>query len=343
MKRLVSSITILAILLVGLNFIELSVADIPTVVFYGYYYSGLDSYYGVSVIAYLPNSYGAVIVHVRNDLFEDINLTSLRLVFEWGGRFLAAGLPDTIPRLTTKTYIIEFRAPTLTRNVTNTRPYTYYIEADVVIVRTGEFRVWRYVPTNYFVILSDDQRSYYDYRFRFSRLASQYPTTWFTSIDAVSLVSSAYIERDYAEFFYTKGNFTEAARRYRLALELYDKAVNAETQYRSIYEKLRLNRDTLELNRSLIELEYMLSQINSSRVLTNVELMKVNISKIQADAELIKAKAELMKAEAEKIRAEAQLMLAKESKYYAYALSLFGIGFIIISIGVLIYLSKRKH
>jgi len=77
-----------------------------------------------------------VLITIHNNLARDINLTSLKLVFEWGSQFSAKGLPEVLKPGFTKPYVIEFKIP-LSTQVSNLRPYSCVIEANYTDLSTN--------------------------------------------------------------------------------------------------------------------------------------------------------------------------------------------------------------
>lgn len=324
-----------------------SYADIPSILFIGYAFSGLDPYYGVSVVGYCEGSYGSLIVTVRNDAGEDVLLNNLTLVFEWGDRFTETGLPVLIPKGVTRVFIIDFTVP-YTTIVTNIRPYTYYVEANYTTLVTNVTRVWIFTPTNYFVVLSKEQKEYLDLKNEFSNYLGQYPTYWFTSIKAIELVRKALVERDYAEYYYRTGNFTYATIKYISAIQLYKNAISIEINYRSISEEIGINRSLIGLELDKMQVEYLRNMINTNKTKAEAELIRAQAEMKLAEAEMVRAEAELKRIDVELKRIEvefkridAELEAAKNARYYAYALMVFGIGFIIISIGLVFKFMKK--
>lgn len=338
-KRLVLIILLTSIIGTTIN-VQNTYADVQSAIFVNYAYSGLDSYYGVNVVGYRENSYGAVIVTVVNDVGADIRLNKLALIFEWGDVFLAGGLPETIPKGSSRVYVIDFTVPSITK-AANIRPYVYRIEANYTNLATNVTSIWTYRPTNYFAVFSKEQKEYYDLRSEFTYYLQQYPTTWFTSIKAIELVRKAHAERQYADYQYSTGNFTGAVIMYRSAISTYKTAISIEINYRYIPEQISINRSLIDLERTRLDLEMgrtyidlMRNEINISRIMAEAELIRANADMKFAEAELLRASAEVKKAEAE-------IAAAENIKYYAYAIMVFGIGFIIISIGLAIRFAKK--
>lgn len=322
MKKLVLVI-MLAFLVINMSCLEKSHADIPVIVHFGYFYSGFDAYYKVNIIGYLENSLGAIAVTVRNDLNYDVNLTRIKIVFEWGDVFAINNLTIQLPRGLSRVFILEFTIPSIGGKITNLRPYTYYVEVEYVY--GNETGVWRYTPENYFVIFNSDQRDYYNLKREFESLL--YSSIYFTRAKAKEMYYKAIVERDLGDLLYSRGSFKEAVAKYKNAIDLLKQAVSLEYSIQSVFEEISLNRSIILLKQDELQLENIKSQINYYN-------SQIEVNRILAEAESKKADAELKKAEAE-------LISALNVKYYAYAIMIYGFGFIIISIGILIYLAKK--
>jgi len=321
--------------------------DITQVSWGGYQYSGSDSFYKTSIYGYVENGYGYVLVTIRNNLPRDINLTSLKLVFEWGGEYNAKGLPEVLKAGSTKTYIIEFKIPSLT-HVSNLRPYTCVIEASYTDISTNTSDVWRYYCGYNIAVFTRQQLDYYSYRSEYQRYVNTYPVSSFKSINALDLVNKAAISASAGDYYYSIGNFSGAVEMYLKALDMYKQAVILEYTYRSMLQEIDLNNTRNQAKLVEANIASIYNQMDINKTLAEAELIKANALLKTAEAEIIKANATLKTAEAELVKANAALKTADaeyakavSQQYYGLAVVLLSIGFIIISIGIAGYLIKK--
>jgi len=321
--------------------------DITSVSWGGYQYSGFDSFYKTSIYGYVENGYGYVLVTIRNNLPRDINLTSLKLVFEWGGQFIAKGLPEVLKPGFTKTYIIVFKLPSSTE-VSNLRPYSCVIEANYIDIATNTSDVWTYYCGYNIVVLSRQQLDYYTYRSEYQRYVSTYPISGFKSVNALDLVYKATISASAGDYYYSVGNFSGAVDMYLKALELYKQAIILEYMYKNMLQELELNTTRNQAKLVEANIASIYNQMDINKTLAEAELIKANALLKTAEAEIIKANATLKTAEAELVKANASLKTADaeyakavSQQYYGLAVVLLSVGFIIISIGIAGYLIKK--
>jgi hypothetical protein len=211
--------------------------------------------------------------------------------------------------------MINFTVPS-TDVASNMIPHSYTIYVEFTY--DGGESYWSYYPYEYFAVYSVDQA---DAMYLYTELdakLSYVPS--FNSYEARMMLSEAQTERYIGNYMYGRGDFALAKTHYGIALDSFDQAFAIESNYTKAYD------------------EYYMAYLEAQ---LNVTKLQAEAAKTQADAAVITANAAMLEANATKTQADAAVILANASVNQSYAWFLFGIGFIIISIGILAYAVKK--
>jgi len=276
-----------------------------------------------SYVIYKHGSTAQLEVPVYNDIAGatyGLNVSKVIISFDWGGvssnktlDFSAS--PVKIKWHETYTFTVSFLA-NATEAVSSAWQHIYTIYVENVNVTGASLtplsRSWDYFGGSNrwkYIVYSTNQSDALDLQTKYSSYVSSYPLTYFTDADARQLAGQAQIEGSIASNDYTnRQNYDSANTRYQTALNLYSEALTAEKKYKTAIQNASLN----------------------TTLTTNA-------------AALIEANAAMVEAEAARNEAYAALIEANAALNQSYAWILFGIGFVIISTGVLMYLVKKPR
>ena len=199
----------------------------------GYEYTGFDSFYGDSVVAYESGSTAVLYVNVENDLpaGKQMNISAVGISLNWGDTFNSTQASKTNPvalengkyRIFTITFVVPSTA-----NVSNLFLWDYKIYVEHVNA-TGadpdtEIETRNDLGLRYFVVYSEDQTKCRQMATTIDGISA---LTW-NSTKAEILWSKKENETKVAENYYELGEFSNAATHYENALSLIDRAYTAE-------------------------------------------------------------------------------------------------------------------
>jgi len=280
------------------------------------FYRDYDPFYGTWVVGYKTGSTAELIVTTYNDWwgYPSINVTAVKVLFDWNINYTSTECPYNMSYGEYHNFLINFTVPS-TDVASNMFLHTYIIYVEFTY-DTNKYYWYTYGYN--FAVYSLTQADAVDaYRELGARL-SYIPT--FYSSEAQMLLSKAQAEYYIGSQCYSRGDFTSAKTHFETGLSSFDQAFTIESDYAK-------TRDDYYLASQEAEIYYNSALANAT--------MK------QAEAAMIEAEAALIEANATKTQADAAAILAQSSLNQSYAWILFGLGFVIIGIGVLVYAIKK--
>jgi tetratricopeptide (TPR) repeat protein len=177
---------------------------------------------------------------------------------------------------------------------------------------------WSSVSPGYkFVVVSSTQVDADDSLSEYNAYYSEYSGYSWQTFAAREKATEAEIEKAIGDTYYNRGNFDLAKTQYDRANNLWDQAIAAEGEWRSINDVLNQNNTRSQIAENLADAEATLAM---------------------AEAALIQAQASLLIANATIIQAEAAMMNAWG--FYFIGLG-FALGWSFIGIGVIIYALRK--
>lgn len=282
-------------------------------------FSGSDSFYGTSVVAYVEGSTAmlGVTVDRSGSPTPQVNITAVSVIFDWGGNYtlvLTAPyvLNDTI---TEAAFTVTFTVPSTTI-ASNLFLHTYRVIVNYVtslgpsMFGTGlldSFAV-------YSMTQAEAQAS--------KQTADAYtePTGGFSSNEARMLWARGNSETSRGNTAYMLGDFNGAKTYYQNAIDYFGQAYAAETAYSQDYRN---------------------AQTNASNAQANYYNALADAATKQADAAMKDADARTVEADAAATQADAALRQADAALTNAYGWMAFGIGWILIGVGAIVYGLRR--
>jgi hypothetical protein len=216
-----------------------------------YMKKGYDSYYGAYVVIYKDGSTVNLIVPVENDWYlNGLNVSKVIVSFDWGQNKtldLSANI-EQVGWHETEIFTVSFTA-SANEAISSDWPHEYAIYVEHVNATTGIVetvdatwsRPWNWWSPSYlFVVFPTDQANTYDLSQECDSYASAYPTWSFSNINASQLAGQASIKASMGEMYYTRGDYGLAQTQYQTALNLYDQALAAETEWETKMENAEL-------------------------------------------------------------------------------------------------------
>jgi len=290
-----------------------SSASISTVKWLDSNFSGTDAFYGgPAVVAYVEGSAVKIAVAVTNSPYSWINVTWIRIWFDWGTTYNsteATGLSTPIEINSTRSVLafnIVFTAPSTTQ-VTNLVKHSYTIT--VSFSHSGGDATFTWSGSD-FALYSTGQSEAQG----LNQQVDAYPTSWsFQNTDAEVLWEKARNAASLGDTYYSLGAFASAKTSYQQALDLIDQAFAAEKAYQTATDTA-YNTGVSNYYNALAE-----------------------STDVQAEAATKQADAAMKQADAAETEAEAAVRQADAALTNAYGWMAFGIGWILIGIGTIAY------
>jgi len=292
-------------------------------------YRGYDEFYGSYVSAYETNSTAQLMVNVYNDWYgyPSINVTAVKVVFDWGQNYSSIECPYIMPQGQYHNFKIDFTVPS-TDVASNVVPHTYVIYVEFTYDSSASY--WSYYPSEYFAVYSSDQADARDAYINLNAKLQYIPS--FHSYEAQMLLSETSAEANVGYYtYYRRGEFDLAKAHFETALNLFDQAFTVESDYAKAYDKNYMASLEAALNTTRLQAEAAKTQADAALAETTASLR-------QADAAIIEADAAMIEANATKTQAEATTSAFINQ---SYAWILFGIGFVISGIGILVYAIRK--
>ena len=286
MRKILLAITGLLVCTLSLTLVAIPVqGSIEDIYWITPLHRGYDEFYNEYVTAYRTGSVAHLLVSVYNGLYgySSINITDVKVSFDWNLNYSSAECPLVLPRRQYHIFTINFSVPDPSV-ASNMLPHTYWVFVEFSYGGMNDY--WSYYPSDYFAVYSSDQGDAVDASIRLNSKLSHIP--YFYSHEAQMMLSEAQTESSTAEQYYMRGDFGTAKSHYETGLQLFNSAFDIESIYAQAQDKYGL--------------AYSEAQANATKTEANAAMK-------QADAALNQS----------------------------YAWFLFGIGFIIISIGALAY------
>jgi tetratricopeptide (TPR) repeat protein len=313
-------------IVVGLLIATLSSISATTPVhayIYNYYwitpfYRGYDQFYGSYITAYETGSTAQLFIQVYDDIYNypslNITVTAVKVLFDWNVNYSSTECPYTMQYDAYHNFNINITVPP-TNIASNmfTHSFTIYVE----FTYDSSTSYWSY-SGSYFAVYSMDQGDAMDAYQKLNAKLSYVPS--FYSYEAQALLSKTESEYNIGSQYYTRGDFASAKTYYETGISDFDSAFSIESDYAS-------TRDGLNLNETKADIDYYNAETGA--IMT------------QANATMEQADAAMMEANATKTQADAAVTTANATLYQSYTWFLFGIGFIILSIGILVYAIRK--
>jgi hypothetical protein len=273
-------------------------ADIESRSWLGTTYTGIDAFYGVgyTIYAYETGSNATLIVSVKNHLNKPMNVSAIKVGFDWGINYSSTQASEDDPFVMDpgeiRSFTVSFTVPS-TSVASNRFLHGYEIYVEHVNSTIGPKEVFELEPKSYtenpdFAVYSANQANALELSQIISGIESSVPIQplTFNSTAARLLVYKAKNETSIGDENYRRGNFADAETHYNNALTLYTSAY------------------LMEETRG-VELEDL-----------DVELVRAQINNLQAWASMVSS-------------------LSTTSMLLGLAIVLFGIGYIIKQLGTL--------
>lgn len=295
------------------------------------FYKGYDPFYGDYVTAYKTGSTAQLLVRVYNNWggYPSITITDVKVLFDWNVNYTTTECPYVMLYGEYHNFIIDFGVPD-TDVASNAFAHSYVIFVEFTYDSSESY--WSYYPWEYFAVYSLGQADAMDASMELSAKLSYVP--YFHSYEARMMLSKAQTESSIGSQYYMRGNFTTAKTHYETGLNLFDGAFEIESDYAKTQDEYSIASQEAELN-------YYTAQANATKTQADAAMTEANAALKEADAAMKQAEAAMIEANATKTQADAAVILANATLNQSYAWLLFGIGFIIISIGVLAYAIKK--
>lgn len=276
-------------------------------------FRGSDPFYGTNVNAYREGSTAKAVFRLYNDYFEwpsyrTVNVSAVHIWMDWNQNFSSTFDPPLqVAAFQTQAFTVEFTVPS-TANVSNIYPHTWRIYVEHVNATSGPKAIvdtWTYYPSFPF---SDSYFAVY------SAVQSD-ATNLYIELNAKISYAPSFSSYE-AQLFWSK---TQTERNIgRDMYHIYGDFAGAETHYQAGLS----NFD----NAMAAETAY-----DDARDRVYIEQQEANIAESNAMAE------------AAVTEANAALRIADAVLNQSYAWILFGIGFIIIGAGVLVYAYRKPQ
>lgn len=190
---------------------------------------------------------------------------------------------------------------------------------------SSEELTWRTKYEN-LVVYSDVQISYRENLLSYEVLRSRYSWYYFNNPEARFALMESEVNYVRASYFYRNGRFSEARDAIVNATSLLRKAIELEKKF---INEMYLKDYQLELQKKMSEIEF-------AEKTANATVREAEASYLDAQANYLRAQAEynatLKKADADYEKSRALLI----------ASSLFGIGFLTLSIGIAIHMVRKR-
>jgi len=321
------------------------------------FYRGYDEFYGSYVSAYETNSTAQLMVNVYNDWYSypSINVTAVKVVFDWSQNYSSIECPYIMPQSQSHSFKIDFTVPS-TDVASNVVPHSYVIYVEFTYDSSTSY--WSYYPSEYFAVYSSDQADARDLYINLNAKLQYIPS--FHSYEAQMLLSETAAEANVGYYIdYRRGEFDLAKAHFETALSLFDQAFAVESDYAKAYDEnymasleAALNVTKLQAEAAKTQADAALAEATASLRQADAAIIEANATKTQADAALAETDASMKRAEAAMTEADAAMIEANAAKTQAeattnafinqsYAWILFGIGFVIIGIGTLVYAIRK--
>ncbi len=312
MRKSLLLLCLMVSMLVSAFVIHPSKATISTIKWLEPAYSGIDSFYSDSVTAYLEGSSAKLAVAVTHSPYSWINVTWVRIDFDWDATYSSAEASGTSTPIEINSahsvfvFNIIFTVPSAT-TVSNLIRHSYVITVN--FTHTGGDATFTSTGSD-FAIYSTAQAEAQV----LNQQVDAYPTSWmFTSSDAEVLWKKARNAAELGDTYYSLGAFESATTSYQSALDLYEQAFAAEKAYQTA-----------------VDTALSTGQSNYFNALANN-------ANTEAAAHTTEAEAAMAEAEAAQTQADAAVRQADAALTNAYGWMAFGVGWILIGIGAVIY------
>ena len=315
-KVLVVTAVLLAVALISNGIVTPTQAYIESYYWITPFYRGYDDFYGRSIVAYKTGSMAQLMIGVYNNWwYPNITITAVKVWFDWNENYTSTEVPYVLQYYEYHHFMINFTVPS-TDVAWNLIPHQYRIYVEFTYDTSKGY--WSYYPYEYFVVYSIDQADAMETYMELVAKLSYVP--YFYSYEARMLLSRAQTERSIGYQYYIRGEFATARDHWETGLSLFDSAFEKESNYTKIMD---------ELNRASMETEM------------NARKTEADAAKTEAEASMKQADAAMVEANATQTEAEATVMEANAILNQSYAWLMIGIGFIILSSGILVYAIKK--
>jgi hypothetical protein len=281
------------------------------------------------IVVYEDGATVSLLVSVMNDAYptQTLNVSKVIINFYDMGKnktldYSASPHPITYNN-------VEYFTVTFTANVAEAgvgsldHVYRVYVEhvnaTSGPTIRVGTYTLyWDDVYPYYkFVVWSSAQANADTLATEYQYYESNFPWSWFNSIEARQLAFQATIHGDMGSTAYNDEDYSSAVTHYQTALDLYGDALAAEQDWVST------NQDA-ELNVTLTEAAATMTDANAS-------LKLAEAAQTEADAALIGANA---------TRVQAEAALTNAYGFYFIGIG-FAVGWSLMGIGVIIYALRK--
>jgi hypothetical protein len=287
-------------------------------------FDGFDDFYSANVIAYAEGTTArlSVVVDVDGSASNEINVTAVSVVFDWGGNYTLVPSPaftinSTAGQISQAAFTVSFTVPSVsTASNMFLHAYTIYVKYNTTAGARPPFTD----SDSNFAVYSTTQTEAQNLK----QTAEAYtqPTGGFSSVEARILWEKGDAELDKGDTAYMLGAFDNARTYYGDAITFYGQAYDAETTYSEDYRASQTAINT--------------AQANYYDGLSDYYSRTGNATLTQADASMITANAAATEADAAVRQADAALT-------NAYGWMTFGVGWVLIGIGAIVYgLRKPK-
>ncbi len=198
-----------------------------------------DSFYGTTITGYQSGSVATLIVNVGNHMGVVMNVSAIKVWFDWGENFTSAEVSETdihqIDPGAAHVFKLTFTVPGITiANNLVTHSYRIYVED--VNASTGPLRQLNSNSPrsgSNFAVLSDAQAEFVSLE---RELQKYQPAAFLLTAKGRELVQQAYGSRTEGSNAYMRGDFSGAAIEYQNALTLLKHAISNETTTISGFE-----------------------------------------------------------------------------------------------------------
>lgn len=203
-------------------------------------FTGTDPYYGSAVRAYRTGTTATLVVSIVNNFFSRyMNVTSVKLVPDWGTNYTATGIANTTPLRVNPdllvTATITFTVPA-TSVATNLARHSYTVHVSYVTPPPGPSGTQTTITGEVdFAVYSVDQASAMSLMNQFGLpSASGFGvgscfSTFFKSSEATSLCLQSASQVSQGSALYATGNFTGAKNVLQNAVSLWNQAISTES------------------------------------------------------------------------------------------------------------------
>jgi tetratricopeptide (TPR) repeat protein len=290
------------------------------------FYKEYDSFYGRYVTAYEELSTAQLLVRVYDDAYyySNINITAVKVYFDWDQNFTATGFPYRMRYNQYHNWVISFTVPA-TNVASNMYTHSFIVYVEYNYSSSGS-TYWSWSSGDNFAVYSMDQADAMGLSKEISAKL-YYAPSYLSSDEATMMLNQARTDRNIGEMQYDQGDFALAKEYYGKAVTLFDQAYANETKYAKASDELYWASEYAQLNISKLEAESW--------------KMQADASLIEANAMMKQAEAAMIEANATRTQADAALTTANATLNQSYAWIIFGIGFVIMSIGIMVYAMKK--